>query len=208
MNLTPSALAQAVQCPRARAERWAGPLSAAMQRFGITNGKRAAAFLAQVGHESASLLRVEESLNYSVGRLLEVFGNRICAADAPRFARNPEGLANRVYGGRADLGNGPESCGDGWLFRGRGLIQVTGRANYAEMAVLLGLPLLEEPGLLVEPVHAAASAAAFWRARRCNELADAGEFASITRRINKAMLGQTDRVNRWKLACSALGVRA
>lgn len=200
--LTDIQLAECVGCTPERAALWSRPLALAMQRYGITTRLRVAAFLAQVGHESASLSRVEENLRYTATRLQQVFPRHFDDASAKACANKPEAIANRVYGGR--LGNGPEACGDGFRYRGRGLIQITGSANYAEQAVFLGLPLLAEPDLLLLPGPAALSAAAYWQSRGLNSLADAQQFETITRRINGGLHGHPDRMKRLQRALKVL----
>lgn len=200
--LTAEALGRAVGATPERAALFAAPVGAAMRRFGINTALRQAAFLAQIGHESGSFARVEENLNYTAKRLLEIFPRHFTAETAKAFDRKPERIANRVYANR--IGNGPEDSGDGWRFRGRGLIQITGRANYAEMQVQLGLPLLAQPELLAQPLAAALSAAAFWHTRGLNALADARQFEAITRRVNGGLHGQPDRLNRYQRALQVL----
>ncbi len=140
-------------------------LNTAMNRYGIVGTARAAAFIAQVGHESGQLRYVRE-----------VWGPTAQQAG---------------YEGRADLGNTVK--GDGSKYRGRGLIQITGRANYAACGESLGLDLLSKPELLELPQHAAISAAWFWSMKGLNTLADQGDFVKITRRINGGLTGQADR---------------
>jgi putative chitinase len=140
-------------------------LNTAMNRYGIVGTPRAAAFIAQIGHESGQL-------NY----VREVWGPTEQQAG---------------YEGRADLGNTVK--GDGSKYRGRGLIQITGRANYAACGEALGLDLLSKPELLEQPQYAAMSAAWFWSTRGLNTLADQGEFVKITRRINGGLNGLADR---------------
>lgn len=206
MRLEPAQLARLMPCPESRALRFAGPLTAAMREFDIGTPARAAAFLAQIGHESASLAHLEENLAYSAEALRRTWPARFpTEALARQFARQPEAIAERVYGGR--LGNGPEGSGDGWRYRGRGLIQLTGRANYREFGQRLGLPLDADPDLLLQPEPAARSAAAFWAARGLNALADAGQFEAITRRINGGLHGQADRLARWQRARQVLGAQ-
>ena len=106
--------------------------------------------------------------------------------------RTREFASGRAYEGRSDLGN--TQPGDGRRFRGRGLLQITGRANYARMGKALDLNLLRQPELLEQPLNAARSAAQFWQSRGLNELADEGRFTKITRRINGGLRGQADRV--------------
>ena len=200
--LTAEILGRAVGASPERAALFAAPVAAAMRRFGINTARRQAAFLAQIGHESGSLARVEENLNYTAKRLLEIFPRHFTAETAKAFERKPERIANLVYANR--IGNGPEESGDGWRFRGRGLIQVTGRANYAEMQVQLGVPLLAQPELLAQPAAAALSAAAFWHTRGLNALADAGQFEAITRRVNGGLHGHPDRLARYQRALQVL----
>ena len=140
-------------------------LNTAMNRYGIVGTPRAAAFVAQVGHESGQLHYVRE-----------IWGPTAQQAG---------------YEGRADLGNTVK--GDGSKYRGRGLIQITGRANYAACGEALGLDLLSKPELLELPQHAAMSAAWFWSMKGLNTPADQGQFVKITRRINGGLTGQTDR---------------
>lgn len=140
-------------------------LNMAMNRYGIVGTARAAAFIAQVGHESGQLRYVRE-----------IWGPTAQQAG---------------YEGRADLGN--TAPGDGSKYRGRGLIQITGRANYAACGEALGLDLVNQPALLEQPQHAAMSAAWFWSTRGLNTLADQGDFVKITRRINGGLTGQDDR---------------
>ena len=112
-------------------DAWAGPLNAAMERFEINTPPRVAAFLAQVAHESGELARLVENLNYTAARLVAVWPTKFPTVEAAQpYERNPERLANRVYAKR--LGNGDTASGDGWRFRGRGLIQLTGRNHLAD----------------------------------------------------------------------------
>lgn len=175
--MSPETLAAALGVPSARAQTWADPLSAAMALYAIDSLKRQAAFLAQVGHESGRLIYVREL-----------------------WGPTP---AQEGYEGRADLGN--TEPGDGFKFRGRGLIQVTGRANYATCGAALCLPLTDSPELLESPSNAAQSAAWFWNSRGLNAFADVMDFETITRRVNGGLNGWDDRVALWKMALAAFG---
>lgn len=183
-------------------------LSEAMSRFKIDSTVRAAAFLAQVGHESAGLTRLVENLNYSAAGLAVTWPSRFRSPDgrpsalAEQIARKPEQIANAVYGGR--MGNGPPESGDGWRYRGRGLIQLTGRANYAEAGKALGVDLVAKPELLESALWACLAAAWFWSSRGLNELADAGRFDDITQRINGGQNGREERHALWERAKVAL----
>ncbi|WP_308582188.1 glycoside hydrolase family 19 protein [uncultured Pseudomonas sp.] len=140
-------------------------LNTAMNRYGIVGSARAAAFIAQVGHESGQFCWLKELW----GPTAQQVG----------------------YEGRADLGNTVK--GDGSKYRGRGLIQITGRANYAACGEALGLDLINQPELLEQPQYAAMSAAWFWSTKGLNTLADQGDFVKITRRINGGINGLADR---------------
>ncbi|MBH9322969.1 glycoside hydrolase family 19 protein [Pseudomonas aeruginosa] len=179
-------------------------LNVAMERFGITSPVRVAAFVAQVGHESSQLTRLMENLNYSARGLAATWPSRYLGADGPPnalaqgLARNPQAIANNAYASRN--GNGDEASGDGWRYRGRGLLQITGRSNYRAVGAGLGQPLEAEPDLLEQPEWAALSAAWWWASHGLNELADRGEFAAITRRINGGLIGQAERMALWERA--------
>lgn len=177
-----------------QARQWLLPLQQACERFGIVTVARQAAFVAQCSAESAGFNVLEENLYYRrPERLLEVFPSTIKSlAEAQHLVRNARGLANRVYANR--LGNHDEASGDGWAYRGRGLIQLTGRDNYSDAAVELDQPYLEQPDLVAKPEHAALTAAWFWHTRKCNLLADSAQWDAITRAINgPGMLHATER---------------
>ena len=189
-------LQQLVACgiDRDVAKQFELPLDAAMTAFTINTSKRAAAFLAQAAHESIGFTRLQENLSYSTPeRLMEVFKGRFTGlADAAQYLRQPEKLANRVYANR--LGNGDTSSGDGWRFRGRGLFQLTGRANYMAAGDGLGTDYKANPDLVAEPPDAAFTAAWYWAVGNLNAMADVGQIDVITRRINgPAMLGADER---------------
>jgi putative chitinase len=198
--------------PRCRdAAGWCPSLNAALARWGIDEARRAAAFLAQVAHESAELARVVENLDYSAVGLTRTWPRRFpTLGDAQPYAGHPEKLANRVYASR--LGNGDEASGDGWRFRGRGLIQLTGRASYQAAGRALSLPLEAEPDRLAERDVAALSAGWFWESHLLNALADDrtrtddDDFVAITVKINGGTTGLAARRVYWQRAKSVLGV--
>lgn len=165
MPITTQQLLQILPSAGAKAGVFAPVLNTAMQRYQIVGNKRVAAFIAQIGHESGQLVYVRE-----------IWG------PTPAQAK---------YEGRKDLGN--TVPGDGFKYRGRGLIQITGRANYAACGEALGLDLLNRPELLEQTQYAALSAAWFWSVNGLNTLADAGDLTKITRRINGGLNGQADR---------------
>jgi len=161
---------------------WAG-LNAGRQRCHF--------FLAQLGHESDGLRAREESLSYSAARLMQVWPSRFPSlAEAEPFSRDPEKLAERVYGGR--MGN--DRPGDGHRFRGRGYIQLTGRDAYRQVGQRAGLDLEERPELAAAPEHALAIACAYWRWKGLNALCDTGDFTGLTRRINGGLTGLRERL--------------
>lgn len=188
MPLTQQQLLQILPNARPVAGIFLPALNRAMARWKINSPVRQAAFLAQVGHESGQLRRLVENLNYSADTLVRTWPSRFTTQSSAAYARQPEKIANKVYGAR--MGNGPESGGDGWRYRGRGLLQVTGRSNYREAGVGLGLPLEDQPELLEQAEHAAQSAAWWWAKRGLNEMADAGRFSDIGSIINTGQPGR------------------
>ncbi len=190
MPITQQQLLQILPNARPVAGVFVPALNAAMARYRINSPVRMAAFLAQVGHESAQLTRLVENLNYSAKGLMATWPARFDAALAAQYARQPEYIAAVVYNAR--MGN--TASGDGWRYRGRGLIQVTGKTNYQNAGAALGLDLVAHPELLEQPGHAAMSAAWYWSANGLNELADAGLFEGITRKINGGLKGQAERL--------------
>lgn len=199
--------------PKCRnAGMWIEPLNMAMGRFDINTSDRIAAFIAQIAHESSELQRIEENLNYSGKRLMAVWPKRFPTLEkASLYERDPEKLANYVYANR--LGNGDTSSGDGWSFRGRGLIQLTGRGNYRSAGLALGLPLETEPQRLEQPEGASLSAAWFWQSRGLNELADDrndddddADFTKISILINGGRAGIKERKRYWATAKSVLDI--
>ena len=163
-------------------------LNTAMSRYQIVGLRRVAAFVAQVGHESSHLARLVENLNYSADALRKTWPSRFNVELATAVARKPEQIANIVYGNR--MGN---TTGDGWKYRGRGLIQITGKNNYRDCGEALGLDLIAQPELLEKPQHACMSAAWFWATNGLNTLADADKLDAITQRINGGQTGAADR---------------
>lgn len=207
--MLPSArqIQQAVGCTPGLADRFAEPLRETCRIYEIDTGPRIAAFLAQVGHESAGLSRTTENLNYWAAGLLLTWPKRFTRDMAERMAKQPQVIAEHVYGGR--LGN--RHAGDGWKYRGRGLIQVTGLANYEGITETLaekvgGVPdFTLHPELLESPKWAALSAGAYWDDHELNELADRGQFDQITTRINGGQVGKADRRARYSRAMRVFG---
>lgn len=188
----------AAMFPKAAAAYFAIPLNAACEEFEITTPDRQAAFFAQLDHESVGLTRLEESFAYSSSRLRVVWPFRFrTTVKAQTYAnRGPRAIASYVYADR--MGNGAEKTEDGWTYRGRGFIQLTGWNNYSEFGKALGLDLVNSPDQAAEPAVAARIAARYWKTRGCNELADAGNFVAITRAINGGLTGLKERTATWK----------
>ena len=164
-------------------------LNGAMNRYQIVGTKRIAAFIAQVGHESGQLKLLVENINYSADALRKTWPARFDVELGNAVARKPEQIANIVYGNR--MGN--TAAGDGWKYRGRGLIQITGKNNYRACGEALALDLIAQPELLEKPQHAGMSAAWFWATNGLNTLADSGNIDAITQRINSGQTGAADR---------------
>jgi putative chitinase len=188
-----------------------GPLGVACKRFDILTRLRLAHFVAQLGHESWNFTKLEENLNYSVERLRQVFKDRFGTnAMAEPYARNPAALANLVYAGVG--GNGPPASGDGWRYRGRGLIQLTGLNNYRAAGASLGLPFLSDPDEASKPWNAALIAGWYWSSRNLNRHADADDLESISDLINRGRvtpakgdaIGFADRAAKYERAMAAL----
>jgi putative chitinase len=182
-------------------EEWAAALNPAMMKYEITSPARASRFLAQTGFESDQFNRLIENLHYkSPARLMKVWPKRFLSeADALPYINNEEKLANFVYSYR--IGNGDSISGDGYKYRGRGILQITGRANYDSVGKALGLDLINNPDLLLCKEHAAMSAAWFWSSKGLNKLSDndldetrLARFTEITEQINGGFGGLKARL--------------
>lgn len=161
-----------------------------LDKYGINTPLRIAHFFAQIEHES-NLKAVSENLNYSAQGLIQTFSKYFTTAESLTFARKPEKIANRVYANR--IGNGDEKSGDGWKYRGRGFIQITGKDNYTQLAKDTGLDCLNNPDLLLQEANAMISALWFWKKSGLNKLADNNDVKVITRKINGGYNGLEHR---------------
>lgn len=166
-------------------------LNNTLPKYSIDTKLRIAAFVSQCAHESAEFTLLSENLNYSAARLLQVFKNRVSPAVAQRIAGRPEAIGNYVYANRN--GNGPELSGDGYRYRGRGAIQITGRNNYAEAGKAIGLDLIVHPEILETLPGAIQSACAYWIQNNLNIYADRGDLNTLTKKINGGLNGLEDR---------------
>jgi len=183
-------------------------LNAAMIEFEIDpahSALRTAAFLGQLAHESGELKHWEENLNYSWQGLRSVFRKYFPTDDeAKKYHRSPQRIANRVYSGR--MGNGDEKSWDGWRYRGRSPIQLTGKDNYKLCGEALGLDLVSNPDLAASLDHGFRCAGYFWDSRGLNALADAEKFDAITKKINGGLNGKPERDRYYAKAKEVLGL--
>jgi putative chitinase len=184
--------------------KWLEPLKETFEKYNIDTTKRQAAFIGQCMHESGGFKLLQENLNYSARGLMATWPSRFPNEEvANQYARNPEKIANKVYGGR--MGNDVEASGEGWKYRGRGIKQLTGKENYQRCSEALGVDLVENPDLLLEPKYAALSAGWFWNKHNLNDLADKGDIETMTKRINGGLLGLDARKAAIQKAESVLG---
>jgi putative chitinase len=168
----------------------------------FANSKRIAAFLAQTAHESGGFTAVKENLNYGAKGLMGTFKKYFTNEEiAKQYERQPEKIANRVYANR--MKNGDEASGDGFKFRGRGLIQLTGRDNYTRFAKASDMTLDEVVAYLETPAGAVASAGWFWDVNKLNIYCDKDDFVGLTRRINGGTIGLADRKHHYEIALEA-----
>jgi putative chitinase len=156
----------------------------------INTSLRLAHFFAQLDHESG-LKPISENLNYSSSGLIRIFRKYFTDLEAIQFQRQPQRIANRVYANR--MGNGNEASGDGWKYRGRGFIQITGKENYAKLSKATGIDFVNNPDLLLQETNSMISACWFWNTNKLSILADRNDIVGITRRINGGLNGLEDR---------------
>ena len=184
------------------AAKWYTPLIDMFARYNINTIQRQASFIGQCQHESNNFRTLEENLHYSADGLMRTWSSRFPSRDvAEQFAQNPEKIANKVYAGR--MGNTQD--GDGWAYHGRGLIQLTGRDNYKNCGAAVGMDLINHPELLMQPNGASLSAGWFWNKHGLNDLADAKDFETMTKRINGGTSGEDDRMLKINKALEVLG---
>jgi putative chitinase len=196
-------------------DKWIDAIVATCAEFEINTAQRIAAFLAQTSHESAGYTMLEENLNYSDVTMAAVWPNRFAVKEpdpekpgamrykldekgkkipnafAKALHRKPELIANAVYSNR--MGNGTIESGEGWAHRGRGLKQLTGKDNYTRCGAALGVDLVANPDLLLEPIYAARSAGWFWKTNNLSKFADAGDIKGMTKVINGGYIGLEQR---------------
>jgi len=182
---------------------WEEPLNTTFERFDIMNPLRQAAFIAQCGHECGNFKVLEENLNYRVETLMKLWPKRFPTLEiANQYAKNPKKIANMVYANR--MGNRDEASGDGYRFRGRGCIQLTGHANYYHAGQALGEDFVMKPELVATPMYAALSAGFFWNTQKLNQYADTKDIRTMTKKINGGYIGLLDREKHFNQALAVL----
>lgn len=190
------------QCiDNAKIADWHLALSKTLPDYSISTLERVAGFISQCQHESNDFNVLQENLNYSWQGLRTVFKKYFPTdALAKSYHRQPERIANRVYANR--MGNGDEASGDGWKYRGRGILQITGKSNYeaCSQALFSDSRLVSDPDLLRQPDYAVLSACWFWKANRLNAICDARDVVALTKRINGGANGLEDRIEKWEHA--------
>ena len=185
--------------PRCNAAVFLPYLNPALDEFQINTPLRVAVFLAQVAHESSELTQLSENLNYSIAGLMKTWPERFQSVEAAnRYAHQPEKIANFVYADR--MGNGSETSGDGWRYRGAGAIQLTGKSNQQAFSDYSGVPLDAISAWLLQPEGAIRSAGWFWMTSHLNALADSEDFLAVTKRVNGGYTGLADRQEYYRTA--------
>jgi putative chitinase len=184
---------------------WHNALSQLLPDYEINTPQRIAAFIAQCAHESGNFVFLTENLNYKAESLTKIFGKYFKdMATAKAYEKKPEKIDNRIYANR--MGNGDEASGDGWRYRGRGLIQLTGKTNYTWFAASLEISAEEAAEYTQTFEGAAQSACWFWETNKLNKEADAGDIKTMTRKINGGFIGLDDRIKHYNHALHVLGV--
>ncbi len=175
-------------------EQWLDALNETFARFDISTPIRQASFIGQCGHECGSFKVLEENLNYRAETLMKLWSKRFPTLEiANQYAKNPKKIANMVYANR--MGNRDEASGDGYRFRGRGCIQLTGHANYFHAGKACDEDFVMNPDLVATPKYAAMTAGWFWSTHKLNQYADGSDFLMMTKRINGGTIGLQDRIN-------------
>lgn len=182
--------------------KWLAPLEETLTKYDISTPVRQAFFIGQCSHESGNFKTLQENLNYSAEGLMKTWPSRFPTKEiADQYARNPAKIAGKVYNGR--LGNTSEE--EAAKFLGRGLIQLTGKENYERCGTGINVDLVNNPDLLLDPKYAALSAGWFWNRKGLNELADANDIETMTKRINGGLKGLDDRKAKIAKALLMLG---
>jgi len=214
MDITKAQLIKILPLSVRVADAFVPALNAAMAKYEINTAQRIAAFISQIGHESGQLLNMSEGLSYSEDRIVQLASAakpgtrwRSLLPRAKELARNSRAMGNAVYANR--MGNGNEASNDGYNYRGRGILQITGKDNYRAASTATGVDFVAQPELLEQPIYACLAAAEFWHRNRLNAYADKGDINNIGSIINtgspgKIALGNSERVMFYKTGLLAL----
>jgi len=174
---------------------WDTALNATFDKFGIDTPARQASFIGQCSHECNNFRTLEENLNYKAEALMRLWPTRFTTIEiANQYAKNPQKIANKVYADR--MGNRDEASGDGYRFRGRGCIQLTGHANYFHAGASCGVDFVMQPDLVATPQYAAMTAGWFWSTHDLNQFADLQDYVTMTKRINGGTIGLEERITK------------
>ena len=183
---------------------WVDALNETFTRFNLTTNNQKAMFIGQCSHECGNFRILEENLNYRAATLMKLWPKRFPTQEiANGYEKNAKRIANNVYSNR--MGNRDESSGDGYRFRGRGCIQLTGHSNYFHAGKALGIDFVSEPDLGATPKFAALTAGWFWSTHNCNAPADALDYTKVTKIINGGTIGLDDRIKHVQQALAVLG---
>lgn len=183
---------------------WVDALNETFTRFNLTTNNQKAMFIGQCSHECGNFRILEENLNYRAATLMKLWPKRFPTQEiANGYEKNAKRIANNVYSNR--MGNRDESSGDGYRFRGRGCIQLTGHSNYFHAGKALGIDFVSEPDLVATPKFAALTAGWFWSTHNCNAPADALDYTKVTKIINGGTIGLDDRIKHVQQALAVLG---
>jgi len=182
---------------------WVPALNDTFTKFGIATVKQQAAFIGQCSHECGNFRILEENLNYRAATLMKLWSKRFPTQEiANSYEKNPKKIANMVYSNR--MGNRDETSGDGYRFRGRGCIQLTGHANYFHASKACGVDFVMDPDLVATPQYAAMTAGWFWITHGCNPLAENEDWIALTKKINGGTIGLDDRIKQTQRAVAVL----
>lgn len=182
---------------------WVDPLNETFERFGIVTHNQQAMFIGQCSHECGNFRLLEENLNYKAATLMKLWPRRFPTLEkANEYSGNPRKIANSVYSSR--MGNRDEASGDGFRFRGRGIIQLTGHSSYFHCGKALGVDFVANPDLVSSPKYAALSGGWFWSTHNLNSPADGLDYVKVTKIINGGQIGLDDRIKHVQQALAVL----
>ena len=183
---------------------WVDPLNETFQKFSILTPRQQGAFIGQCGHECGNFKVLEENLNYRAATLMKLWPKRFPTQDiANSYEKNPKKIANMVYSSR--MGNRDEASGDGFRFRGRGCIQLTGHSNYYHAGQACGIDFVMNPDLVATPKYAAITAGWFWSTHNCNALSEGQDWIGLTKKINGGTIGLKERIEHTERAIQIIG---